>query len=125
MKLILILIISLNIISCSTESNTTTGQNRNTVQIKSGTGKDELLKWFSSNMKYATHMDFMERREEQINKCIEEKISCKWIIGSGITNSYKGYVVSFKDNKFAIDEFPAGSESEYGITNKDIYFKTR
>lgn len=84
-----------------------------------------LLHKPSSNMKYATHMDFMERREEQINKCIEEKISCKWIIGSGITNSNKGYVVSFKDNKFAIDEFPAGSESEYGITNKDIYFKTR
>ncbi len=67
----------------------------------------------------------MERREEQINTCIEEKILCKWIIGSEITNSHKGYIVSFKDNEFTIDEFPAGSESDYGITNKDIYFKTR
>jgi hypothetical protein len=76
-------------------------------------------------MKYASFMDFMKRREEQINSCIEEKISCKWIIGSGITNSQKGYVVSFKDNEFTIEEFPAGSESEYDITKKDIYFKTR
>jgi hypothetical protein len=42
-----------------------------------------------------------------------------------VTNSQKGYIISFKDNEFTIDEFPAGSESEYGITDKDIYFKTR
>ena len=123
-KVLLILIISLNIISCSSKSDTT-GQESKTVRIKSGTGKEELLKWFSTNMKYASFMDFMERREEQINSCIEKKIECKWIIGSEITNSHKGYIVSFKDNEFTIDEFPAGSESDYGITNKDIYFKTR
>jgi hypothetical protein len=123
-KVLLILIISLNIISCTTKSDTT-GQESKTVRIKSGTGKDELLKWFSANMKYASFMDFMERREEQINSCIEKKIVCKWIIGSEITNSHKGYIVSFKDNEFTIDEFPSGSESNYGITNKDIYFKTR
>jgi|GEM_PF-5021429 len=123
-KVLLILIISLNIISCSSKSDTT-GQESNTIRIKSGTGKEELLQWFSKNMKYASFKGFMERREEQINTCIEEKILCKWIIGSEITNSHKGYIVSFKDNEFTIDEFPAGSESDYGITNKDIYFKTR
>lgn len=122
-KIIFVVILSLNLISCSTESNTT--EHGNTVRVQSGNGKDELLQWFSKNMKYSSFKGFMEKREEQINGCIEKKIVCKWIMGSGITNSQKGYIISFKDNEFTIDEFPAGSESEYGITDKDIYFKTR
>jgi maltose-binding protein MalE len=122
-KIIFLVIMILNLTSCSTESNTS-GQG-NTVRIQSGSGKEELLQWLSKNMKYASFKGFMEKREEQINTCVEKKIVCKWIIGSGITNSHKGYIISFKDNEFTIDEFPAGSESDYGITDKDIYFKTR
>lgn len=124
LKTVFFIIISWNVISCSTES-TTPKQDSKTIRVESGNSKEELLKWFQSNMKYASMFDFMKRREEQINQCIEEKIACKWIIGSEITNSHKGYIVSFKDNEFTIDEFPAGSESDYSITNKDIYFKTK
>jgi hypothetical protein len=120
---IFVVIVSLYSISCSKESNTI-GQG-NTVRIQSGKGKEELLKWFKSNMKYASMFDFMKRREEQIDSCMEKKIVCKWTIGSEITNSHKGYIVSFENNGFTIDEFPAGSESDYNITNKDIFFKTR
>jgi hypothetical protein len=74
-------------------------------------------------MKYASMFDFMKRREEQINECIEAKIACKWLMGSGVTNSGKGYIVTFKDNEFTIDEFPAGKDSDYGITDKDMSFK--
>ena len=118
---IFVVIVSLYSISCSKESNTI-GQG-NTVRIQSGKGKEELLQWFRSNMKYASMFDFMKRREEQINECIEAKIACKWLTGSGITNSGKGYIVSFKDNEFTIDEFPAGKDSDYGITDKDMSFK--
>jgi hypothetical protein len=92
----------------------------------SGIGKDELLKWFSSNMKYASTLEgFMDRREQQINFCLEKKIPCTWIIGSAITNSQKGYVITFKDNEFTVEEFPAGKESDYDISEKDLYFKIR
>lgn len=67
----------------------------------------------------------MERREQQTNLCIEKKISCQWVIGSAITNSKKGYIITFKEDKFTIEEFPAGSESKYGIKEKDLFFKTR
>ena len=124
LSMLFMMILCLSVPACSTESNTPQ-QGSKTIQVESGTGKDELLKWFRSNMKYASMFDFMERREKQINQCIKEKIVCKWIIGSGITNSQKGYIVSFKDNEYSIEEFPAGSESEFGISNKDIFFKTK
>ena len=123
--LIFVVTVSSHVISCSAENSTTTGQSSKTVQIQSGKGKDELLKWFANNFKYASLKGFMEKREEQINSCMEKKIECKWIIGSEITNSKKGYIVSFRDNEFTVDEFPAGSESEYVISNKDIYFRTK
>lgn len=118
---IFVVIVSLYSISCSKESNTI--EQGNTVRIQSGKGKEELLQWFRSNMKYASMFDFMKKREEQINECIEAKIACKWLMGSGITNSGKGYIVSFKDNEFTIYEFPAGKDSDYGITDKDMSFK--
>ena len=117
-----IMILCSSIPACSTESNAPQ-QGSKTIRVESGTGKDELLKWFRGNMKYASMFDFMKRREEQINECIEAKIACKWLMGSGITNSGKGYIVSFKDNEFTIDEFPAGTDSDYGITDKDMSFK--
>ncbi len=92
---------------------------------ESGTGKENLLKWFRNNMKYASKFDFMKRRDEQINECTEAKIACEWLMGSKITNSGKGYIVTFKDNEFTIDEFPAGREPEYNITDKDIFFKKK
>ncbi|HYA11814.1 MAG TPA: hypothetical protein VEF37_02375 [Thermodesulfovibrionales bacterium] len=124
LTMIFIMILCLSVPACSTESNTPK-QGSKTIRVESGTGKDELLKWFRGNMKYASMFDFMKRREEQIDSCMEKKILCKWIIGSEITNSHKGYIVSFENNGFTIDEFPAGSESDYNITNKDIFFKTR
>jgi hypothetical protein len=143
LKLLFILITSSIIMSCATESTTVKQksspapitsemgkdelkQESNIDPKTSGTGKEELLKWFGANLKYASILKGLtERREQQINFCIEKKIPCKWLIGSGITNSQKGYVVTFKDNEFTIEEFPAGKESEYGIAKKDLYFKTR
>jgi hypothetical protein len=142
LKLLFILILSSIIMSCATESTTVKQEigpapitseigkeepkQESSIDPKtSGTGKEELLKWFGANMKYVSTEGFMERREKQINFCIEKKILCKWLIGSGITNSQKGYVVTFKDNEFTIEEFPAGKESEYGIAEKDLYFKTK
>jgi len=124
MWLIIISLMSFTLITCSSESNTSK-QGSNTVQVKSGTGKEELLKWFKNNFKYSSLKGFMEKREQQINLCIEKKISCQWIMGSAITNSQKGYIITFKEDKFTIVEFPAGKESEYGIKEKDFYFKTK
>jgi hypothetical protein len=112
------------LISCLSESNSA-GKDNNTIQVTKGTGKDELLKWFKNNFKYSSIEGFMEKREQQINLCIEKKISCKWIMGPAITNSQKGYIVTFKEDKFTVEEFPAGKESEYGIKEKDLYFKTK
>ena len=123
-KIDFFIVISWNVISCSAESNTPK-QSSKTVRVESGTGKENLLKWFRNNMKYASMFDFMKRREEQINECTETKIACEWLMGSKITNSGKGYIVTFKDNEFTIDEFPAGKEPEYNITNKDIFFKKK
>ena len=123
-KIVFFIVISWNVISCSTESNTPQ-QSSKTVRVESGTGKEDLLKWFRSSMKYASMFDFMKRREEQINQCMEAKIVCEWLLGSGITNSGKGYIIIFENNKFTVDEFPAGREPEYNITNKDIYFKKK
>ena len=143
LRLLFILILSSIIMSCATESTTVkqeispapitseTGkeelkQESSIATKTSGTGKEELLKWFEANMKYVSTLEgFMERREQQINLCIEKKIPCKWLIGSAITNSQKGYIITFKDNEFTIEEFPAGKESEYGIKEKDLYFKTK
>ena len=124
LTVIFVMIMYLSLPACLAESNTAK-QDSKAVQMESGTGKDELLKWFRNNMKYASApmFDFMQRREEQINECIKEKIACKWLMGSAITNSGKGYIVSFKDNKFTIDEFPAGKDADYGITDKDMSFK--
>ena len=124
MWLIIISLMSFTLITCSSKSNTSE-QGSNTVQVKSGTGKEELLKWFKNNFKYSSMEGFMEKREQQINLCIEKKISCQWIMGSAITNSQKGYIITFKEDKFTIEEFPAGKESEYGIKEKDFYFKTK
>ena len=120
-KMVFFILISWNIIACSAEPNNA-NQDSKTVRVESGSGKEELLKWFRSNMKYAAMFDFMKKREEQIDECIQAKIACKWLLGSKITNSGKGYIVTFKDKEFIIDEFPAGKESEYNITDKDIYF---
>jgi hypothetical protein len=124
MWLIIISLMSFTLITCSSESNTSE-QGSNTVQVKSGTGKEELLKWFKNNFKYSSMEGFMEKREQQINLCIEKKIFCQWIMGSAITNSQKGYIITFKEDKFTTEEFPAGKESEYGIKEKDFYFKTK
>jgi len=72
--LIFVVTVSSHVISCSAENSTTTGQSSKTVQIQSGKGKDELLKWFANNFKYASLKGFMEKREEQINSCMEKKI---------------------------------------------------
>lgn len=123
-KVVFFILISWNVISCSTEPNSPK-QDSQTVRVESGSGKEELLKWFRGNMKYSAMFDFMKKREEQINECIETKIVCEWFLGSAITNSGKGYIVTFKDNQFTVAEFPAGRETEYGITKKDIYFKKK
>jgi hypothetical protein len=123
-KMVFFILISWNVIACSAEPNNS-NQDSKTVRLESGSGKEELLKWFRSNMKYAAMFGFMKKREEQINQCVETKIVCEWFLGSAITNSGKGYIVTFKDNKFTVGEFPAGSETEYGITKKDIYFKKK
>jgi len=121
-RLITLSLMSFMLISYLGESNTAAKDN-NTIRVTKGTGKDELLKWFKNNFKYSSLKGFMERREQQINLCTEKKISCKWIMGSATTNSQKGYIVTFKENKFTVEEFPAGRESEYGIKEKDFYFK--
>lgn len=123
-SLIILSFMSFATISCSSES-TTAGKDNNIIQVTKGTGKNELLKWFKDNFKYSSMEGFMEKREQQINLCIEKKISCQWIMGSAITNSQKGYIITFKEDKFTIEEFPAGKESEYGIKEKDLYFKTK
>lgn len=123
-KMVFFILISWNVVSYSTEPNSTK-QDSKAVRVESGSGKEELLKWFRSNMKYAAMFDFMKRREEQINQCVEAKIVCEWFLGSAITNSGKGYIVTLKDNEFTVGEFPAGREPEYGITDKDIYFKKK
>jgi len=123
-SLIILSFMSFATISCTSESNTA-GKDNNIIQVTKGTGKNELLKWFKNNFKYSSMEGFMEKREQQINLCIEKKISCQWIMGSAITNSQKGYIITFKEDKFTIEEFPAGKESEYGIKEKDFYFKTK
>jgi hypothetical protein len=123
-RLVILSFMSFMLISYLAESNTVAKDN-NTIQITKGTGKDGLLKWFKNNFKYPPFLKtFMEKREQQIDLCIEKKISCKWIMGSAITNSKKGYIVTFKEDKFTVEEFPAGRESEYGMKEKDIFFKT-
>ncbi len=123
-KLVFFIAISWNVISCSAASNTPKENSKN-VRVESGTGKEKLLEWFRNNMKYASMFDFMKKREEQINECTETKIACEWLMGSKITNSGKGYIVTLKDNEFTIDEFPAGKEPEYNMTDKDMFFKKK
>jgi hypothetical protein len=123
-KLLFFIVISWNVISCSTESNTSL-QGGKTALVESGMGKEDLLKWFRSNMKYASKFDFMKKREEQINQCIDAKTVCEWLTGSGITNSGRGYIVTLENKAFTINEFPAGKDPEFGITDKDIFFKKK